>query len=83
VHGEGGKTPVWNQSFQIVIKGKTEGINIAVLDEDIIFDDVLGETTIPIASLYSLNNQKKNIVEVFSDGHSSGEVLIKTSFIKQ
>jgi Ca2+-dependent lipid-binding protein len=56
VHGEGGKTPVWNQSFQIVIKGKTEGINIAVIDEDILFDDVLGETTIPIASLYSLNN---------------------------
>lgn len=42
VHGEGGKTPVWNQTFSIVIKGKTEDINIAVLDEDILYDDVIG-----------------------------------------
>ena len=53
-----------------------------MLDEDILMDEVLGETSIPITSLYSLNNKKKNIVEVFSDGHSSGEVLINTSFIK-
>jgi len=49
-----------------------------VLDEDILFDDVIGETKIPITSLYSLINSKKNIVEVFSDGLSAGEVLIKT-----
>jgi Ca2+-dependent lipid-binding protein len=40
---EGGKTPVWNEVFEIAIDSLQDKIKIRCFDEDLIMDDFVGE----------------------------------------
>ncbi len=43
---EGGKNPVWNQSFDIQIENSNDNIKITCFDEDPLTNDLIGETTL-------------------------------------
>ena len=51
VHGEGGKTPIWNQEFDIPLTKDAAEMQFMVYDEDILEDDEIGRTTIAVSSL--------------------------------
>jgi Ca2+-dependent lipid-binding protein len=49
----GGKNPTWNETFQIPVKSMGESIKVTCLDEDIMSDDMIGSTVIPMSTLCS------------------------------
>ena len=48
-----GKTPKWNQAFNVEVKDSGDDISIKVLDEDVRNDDLVGGATFKISSLCS------------------------------
>ena len=47
----GGKTPVWNQIFDIDVKYIGDDMSLTVLDEDVTASDKVGSTQIKLSSL--------------------------------
>ena len=47
----GGKNPEWNQEFEIPIFNLDDLIMFACLDKDVIVDDVVGRTLLPVQTL--------------------------------
>ena len=43
---EGGKHPIWNQSFDIDVKSMDDNIILKCMDEDLIYDELIGESQI-------------------------------------
>lgn len=48
---EGGKKPKWNQGFDLFMSNPNEEIEITVYDEDMMTNDLVGFTKVPIGSL--------------------------------
>lgn len=51
VIANGGKNPEWNQQYEIPILSLDDLIRFACLDKDVIADDMVGHTLIPISYL--------------------------------
>ena len=43
---EGGKHPIWNQSFDIQINSKLDVLELQCMDEDLIYDALVGEGSV-------------------------------------
>ncbi len=48
---EGGKHPIWNQSFDIEVKSLNDNLIFKCMDEDLIYDELIGESQIQISKL--------------------------------
>ena len=48
-----GKHPIWNETFNLPVESMAEEVKIGCYDEDLIVDDLIGETTVTIAKLCS------------------------------
>ena len=48
---EAGKTPCWNQVFDVDVKYIGDDMTVSVYDEDVSSDDLVGKTTIKLSSL--------------------------------
>ena len=46
---DAGKNPIWNETFQIDVKGLGDNLNLTVMDADRMSDDVVGEATIALS----------------------------------
>ena len=46
-----GKTPVWNQTFNIDVKYIGDDLNVAVYDEDVTSSDLVGQAQIKLSAL--------------------------------
>jgi len=53
VKQEEGKNPVWNEEFEFNIESLDDCIKIKCYDNDIIVDDLIGETIIPLSEICS------------------------------
>ena len=51
VIANGGKNPEWNQQYEIPVHSFDDLIYFACLDKDVISDDMVGHTLIPISLL--------------------------------
>lgn len=51
VHNSGGKTPVWNQTFEIDVKYIGDELNLTVFDEDVTTSDTVGSSNMKLAAL--------------------------------
>ena len=56
VKHDGGKNPVWDQTFEIEIYSLEDELKIKCFDEDMGQDDIIGETTITVHDLISLGD---------------------------
>ena len=72
-----GKTPVWNQTFNIDVKYVGDDLTIQVYDEDVGSDDVVGVATIKLSAL-CVNNGIDEWFQVAHKGKSAGQVHLKS-----
>ena len=51
VKDSAGKTPVWNETFEINVNYIGDDITFWVMDEDVTSDDLVGQTTFKLSAL--------------------------------
>ena len=71
-----GKTPKWNQAFNIEVKDTDDDISIKVLDEDVRNDDVVGGATFKISSLCSEGGFNRWLPIYYEDAEA-GDINLK------
>jgi len=59
VHDDGGKNPVWEQSFIFNLDGSEDSVHFSVLNKNTVSDDVIGRADVPVDRL------TKNAKELF------------------
>lgn len=50
-HQSGGKTPKWNETFNIDVKYIGDDLRLTIMDEDVVSHDFVAETNIKVSSL--------------------------------
>jgi Ca2+-dependent lipid-binding protein len=77
---KGGKTPVWNETFDIPIDGLNDKIKIKCYDEDLIMDDFVGEGEYSASTLCPLDNGAvhKDWFVLKYDSKKAAEILLET-----
>ena len=73
---EAGKTPKWNQVFDIDVKYIGDDMIVTVYDEDVTSDDLVGKTTIKLSSL-CINGGLDDWFPIQFKGRQSGQVHLK------
>jgi Ca2+-dependent lipid-binding protein len=79
VADEGGKRPVWNETMSIPIVAMDDEIKVSCIDEDLIINDHIGDTKVPVSRLCS-QLQKSHWIPIFYKQAKSGEILLETSY---
>lgn len=74
-----GKTPKWEQIFEIDVKYIGDDITVKVLDEDVRSSDLVGETTFKLSSL-CVNNGIDDWFPIFYKGKESGTIHLKSTW---
>ena len=74
-----GKTPVWNQTFNIEVKYIGDDLNLEVFDEDVGSDDKIGEASFKLSALCANNGIDEWFTIAFR-GKQSGQVHLKSVF---
>lgn len=69
-----GKTPKWNQAFDIPVEGLNQILDIAVFDEDTMSDDKVGDVKLSLAELISSDGW----VTIYHKNKPSGQVHFDT-----
>lgn len=77
VHENGGKTPVWNQAFDINIGSISDDIHFEVKDNDTVGATIIGAATIK-ASALCYNNGVRDWFTIEYKGRSCGQILLET-----
>ena len=72
-----GKTPVWNQTFNIDVKYVGDDMTIQVFDEDVGSDDKVGEASIKLSSV-CIGNGIDEWFTIQHKGKSAGQVHLKS-----
>ena len=79
-HGKG-KSPEWNKRFEIPISNINEKIMFAVLDEDMVEDDVVGDVTTTVNNIIGRDlKEYDQWVVIYYKKKPAGSVRIKTQF---
>jgi len=71
-----GKTPVWNQTFNIDVKYIGDDLKIQVYDEDTGSDDIVGESTVKL-SAFCIQGGIDDWFQIAYKGKQSGQVHLK------
>ena len=74
-----GKTPVWNQTFNIDVKYIGDDLHLEVYDEDVGADDKIGEASFKLSALCA-NNGIDEWFTVAYRGKQAGQVHLKSVF---
>ncbi len=72
-----GKTPVWNQTFNIDVKYIGDDLHLEVYDEDPGSDDKIGEATFKLSAL-CVGNGIDEWFQIAYRGKQSGQVHVKS-----
>ena len=73
---EAGKTPVWNQVFDIDVKYIGDDMTVTVYDEDVTTNDLVGKSTIKLSSL-CIAGGLDDWFPIQFKGKQSGQVHLK------
>ena len=79
VKDDAGKTPVWNQTFDIDVKYVGDDLYLEILDEDVCADDKVGETSIKLSALCA-NNGIDEWFSIAYKGKPAGHVHLKSVY---
>ena len=71
-----GKTPVWNQTFNVDVKYVGDDLTMQVYDEDVGSDDLVGEATVKL-SAFCINNGIDDWFQIAYKGKQSGQIHLK------
>ena len=71
-----GKTPQWNQIFDIDVKYIGDDMKLQCLDEDVTSSDLIGETNIKLSSL-CVNGGLDEWFSIAYKGKQSGQIHLK------
>jgi len=74
-----GKTPMWNQTFNIDVKYIGDDMTVQVYDEDPGSDDIIGEATMKLSAL-CVNGGIDEWFQIAYRGKSSGQLHLKAVF---
>ena len=72
-----GKTPVWNETFNIDVKYVGDDMMIEVFDEDVGSDDKIGEATFKLSAL-CVGNGMDEWFQIAYRGKQAGQVHLKS-----
>lgn len=75
-----GKTPEWNVDMNAMVIDQLEDkIKFTVYDKDLIMSEVVGETTIKVGKLCTLDNKKRWLNLTFK-GKEAGDLLVESMY---
>ena len=81
-HNNAGKNPIWNQVLKFKIQpGRDDELQLAVYDEDMTKDDLVGESTYFLDEVVRKGRVVENITIAYK-GRSSGLVTLELEFVK-
>jgi Ca2+-dependent lipid-binding protein len=72
-----GKTPVWNETFNIDVKYVGDDITMQVYDEDVGSDDIIGEIQFKLAAL-CIGNGMDEWFAIAYRGKAAGQIHLKS-----
>ena len=72
-----GKTPVWNETFNIDVKYVGDDITLQVYDADVGADDIIGEVTFKLSAL-CIGNGMDEWFAIAYRGKAAGQVHLKS-----
>lgn len=75
----GGKTPSWNQAFDIDIYSLDHIIKITCLDKDFLVNDTIGESLVRTKALVNVNG-KRSWISIHYKKEYAGEILIECNW---
>lgn len=79
VHDNGGKKPVWNESFSIEVESPTEEIVLRCWDLDLTSSSPIGFATIKLSSLM-INCGIEDWFPIIFENKTAGEIFIRSKF---
>ena len=81
-HEDGGKNPVWNQTFNLYVADASDPILFNVQEEDVIYNDDVGDLKMTVSQLIGSDNKgKSDWYQIVRKGKkSSGKIQITTVF---
>mmetsp|Transcript_37276 Transcript_37276/g.49033 ORF Transcript_37276/g.49033 Transcript_37276/m.49033 type:complete len:131 (-) Transcript_37276:581-973(-) len=71
-----GKTPKWDETFNIDVKYIGDDMKLTVMDEDVVSHDKVAETTIKVSSL-CMNGGIDEWFPVYHKGKCAGQLRLK------
>lgn len=80
VHESGGKTPIWNHSFDIQLGSINDDIQMKVKDDDMIGSKMIGEANLKASSL-CINNGVRDWFKIYWEGKEVGLILLKSEYV--
>ena len=81
-HEDAGKNPKWNQSIDVILKSKDDQLRLAVYDEDVIEDELIGEENFQASQFLVIKNKVNNTFQINFKGKKAGEVTLTASLVK-
>jgi len=79
VHKKGGKTPVWGDSFEIIVGSMSDELRFKIMDEDTFSDDTVGYGMVKMSSLCA-NGGVHDWFSITYDNKIAGQVLFSTKY---
>ena len=81
-HEDAGKNPKWNHSFDVILSSKDDQLRLAVYDEDVIEDTVIGEETFHASQFIANKTKGNHTFQINFKGKKAGEVTLTASLVK-
>lgn len=82
---DGGKRPVWNQSFDFEVKSIEDVLKFTCFDEDVFSNDLVGDCTLPLMEVCGKDLEHQSAVRkwitLFFKGKKSAEIQIDVKYI--
>ena len=79
IHEDGGKTPVWNHTFEIKIGSVQDDMQFYVKDNDVIGAKEIGSAIIKASSL-CINNGVRDWFTFYYEGKDVGQIMMESKF---
>ena len=74
---DGHKNPLWNETFEIAIESLQDELKISCYDQDSLSNDLIGELSVPLSKLCSVNEQWLNLDY---KGKKAAEIMISSNY---
>lgn len=81
-HEDAGKNPKWNHSFEVLLNKKDDLLRLAVYDEDVIEDELIGEESYQAPLLLANKTKNSNTFQINFKGKRAGDVTLSATLVK-
>lgn len=75
----GGKKPIWNDRFELEVPNMQERLKISCFDEDIFVHDLVGEASVEVSLLCTIQTTRKWLPLKY-EKKKSGMILLETKY---